>query len=71
MVVLLQEVITDASKRISQKVDAEETKYTLMSCHQNAGKNHNIKIANRSFKSVALELQQQIRIRFMRKLRAD
>jgi hypothetical protein len=30
----------------------EKTKYTLMSHHQNAGKNHNIKISNRSFKNV-------------------
>jgi hypothetical protein len=31
------------------EVNTEKTKYMLMSCHQNAGKNHEIKIANRSF----------------------
>jgi hypothetical protein len=28
-------------------------KYMLLSCHQNTGQNHNIKIANRSFENVA------------------
>jgi hypothetical protein len=34
-------------------VKAEETKYMLLSCHPNAGQNHDVDIANRSFESVA------------------
>lgn len=34
-------------------MEKEKTKYMLMSLHQNAGKNHNINVANRSFENVA------------------
>jgi hypothetical protein len=53
MVVLLQEIKTDAIMGIGIKVNAEETKYMLTSHHQNTRQNLNIKIANTSFKSVA------------------
>jgi hypothetical protein len=43
----------DASKEVSLKVNAEECKYMLLSRHQNARQNHDIKIANRSFEIVA------------------
>jgi hypothetical protein len=43
----------DASKAVVLEVNAEKTKYMLMSRHQNAGKNHNIKIGDRSFENVA------------------
>jgi hypothetical protein len=43
----------DASKEVGLEVNEEETKYMLMSGHQNAGQNHNIKIANRPFENVA------------------
>jgi hypothetical protein len=33
-------------------VSAEKTKHMLLSRHQNAGQNHDIKIANRSFENV-------------------
>jgi hypothetical protein len=36
-----------------QKINAEKTKYMLLSRHNNAGQNHDIKIANRSFENVA------------------
>jgi hypothetical protein len=35
------------------EINTETTKYMLLSRHQNAGKNHQIKIANRSFEIVA------------------
>jgi hypothetical protein len=38
-----------ASKEISLEVNAEKTKYMVMSCNQNAGQNHNMKIDNKSF----------------------
>jgi hypothetical protein len=36
-----------------QVVNAEKTKYKLLSRHKNAGQNHNIKIGDRSFENVA------------------
>jgi hypothetical protein len=38
-----------ASKEIGLEVNAEKTKYMVMSQNQNAGHNHNIKIDNKSF----------------------
>jgi sorting nexin-29 len=45
--------ITDASREVGLEVNAEKTKYMLMSCHQNAGQNHYIKKANRCFENAA------------------
>jgi hypothetical protein len=42
-----------ASKEVCLEVNAEETNYMLLSRYQNARRNHDIKIANRSFESVA------------------
>jgi hypothetical protein len=47
------ETLNEDSKNIGLEVNAEKTKYMLLSCHQNAGQNHDIKIANRSFENVA------------------
>jgi hypothetical protein len=47
------ETINDASREVGLEVNAEKTKYMLMSRHQNAGQNHYMKIANRSFENVA------------------
>jgi hypothetical protein len=41
-----------ASKEIDLEVNAEKTKYMAMSYEQNAGKNHNIKVGNKSFERV-------------------
>jgi hypothetical protein len=38
---------------VDLELNAEETKRMLLSHHQNAGQNHEIKIANRSFENVA------------------
>jgi hypothetical protein len=35
------------------EVNAEKTKYMIMSCHPNSGQNQNIRIANESFENVA------------------
>jgi hypothetical protein len=49
----------DTIKKITEtlieasKTHTEETKYMLLSHHQSAGQNHNIKIANRYFQNVA------------------
>jgi hypothetical protein len=43
------ESLVVASKEIDLEVNAEKTKYMVMSRDQNAGQNHNIKIENKSF----------------------
>jgi hypothetical protein len=57
------------------EVNREETKYIVMSYHQNIGQNHNILTAKKSFKSVVnfkyLGTIITIKILFMKKLRAD
>jgi hypothetical protein len=46
------EALLVPSKEIGLEVSAEKTKYTLMSCEQNAGQYHNIHTGNKPFKSV-------------------
>jgi hypothetical protein len=40
-------------KEVGLEVNTEQTKYILLSSHQNAGQDHDVKIANRSFENVA------------------
>jgi hypothetical protein len=47
------ETLFDASKEVGLEVNAEKTKYMLLSRHQNAGQNSDIKIANISFQNMA------------------
>jgi hypothetical protein len=47
------ETLIDASKEAGVEVNAEKTKYMLLSCHQNAGQNHDIKMPNRSFENLS------------------
>jgi hypothetical protein len=47
------EALIDANKKVGLEVNEEETKYMLLSWHQNAGQNHYLKIDNRSFENVA------------------
>jgi hypothetical protein len=44
--------LIDASKEVGQEVNAEKSKYMLLSRHQNARQNHDIKIGNRSYENV-------------------
>jgi hypothetical protein len=46
------ESLTDSSKYVHLEVNTKKTKYMLLFRHQNAGQNHNIKIANRYFENV-------------------
>jgi hypothetical protein len=48
-----QKTLIDASKEVGLEVNTEKTKYILLSRHQNAGQNHNIKIGNSSCANVA------------------
>jgi hypothetical protein len=47
------ETLIDSSKEVGLEVNTDKTKYMLMSRHQNAVLNHNIKIANRYFEDMA------------------
>jgi hypothetical protein len=51
--VLYAETLIGASKDVGLEVNTEKTKYMFVSHHQNAGQNHNIKIASRTFKNVS------------------
>jgi hypothetical protein len=46
------ETLIDASKEVGLEINIEETKYMLLSSHQNVGQNRDIKIANRSFENM-------------------
>jgi hypothetical protein len=43
------QTLIDASKEVDLEVNTEKTRHMLLSGHQNAGRNHDIKTANRSF----------------------
>jgi hypothetical protein len=47
------ETLIDASKKVDLEVNTVKTKYILLFHRQNAGQNHEIKIANRRFENVA------------------
>jgi site-specific DNA-adenine methylase len=47
------QTLIDAIKMIGLEVNTEKTKYMSLSRHQNAGRNHDIKIGNRWFENVA------------------
>ena len=47
------QTLIDASKEVGLDVNTEKTKHMLLSRHQNAGKNHDIKLGNRCFENVA------------------
>jgi hypothetical protein len=46
------EALVVTGREIGLEVNAEKTKYMVMSRNQNAGQNHNIKIDNKSFERV-------------------
>jgi hypothetical protein len=47
-----KEALLGANREIGL-VNEEKTKCMVMSCHQNAGQNHNLLIANKSFENMA------------------
>jgi hypothetical protein len=48
------EPFLEASMDIGLEINAEKTKYMIMSRHPNSGQNQNIRIANESFEKVAI-----------------
>jgi len=63
------------SKEMGTEVNADKTKYIVMSRDQNAGRSHNMKIDNISFESWnssnVWEQPRRIKMPFRKKLRAD
>jgi hypothetical protein len=47
------ETLLEASRDIGLEINADKTKYMIMSRHPNSGQNQNIRIANESFEKVA------------------
>jgi hypothetical protein len=45
--------LLEARKDIGLEINAEETKYMIMSSYPNSGQDQNIRIANESFEKVA------------------
>jgi hypothetical protein len=45
--------LLEAGRDIGLEINAEKTKYMVMSRHPNSGQNQNIRIANESFENVA------------------
>jgi hypothetical protein len=46
------ETLIDASKEVGLEMNVENTKYMLLSYHQNAVQDHHMKIGNRLFENV-------------------
>jgi hypothetical protein len=47
------EILSEASRDIGLEINAEETKYMIMSRHPNSGQNQNIRLSNKSFENMA------------------
>jgi hypothetical protein len=47
------ESLLEDSRDTGLEINAEKTKYIIMSCHLNSGQNQNIRTANESFENVA------------------
>jgi hypothetical protein len=66
------ETLIDVSKEVGLEINAEKTKYMLLSRHRNVGQNQDIKIANRSFGNVSqfkyLRNQNLIQVEIKRRL---
>jgi hypothetical protein len=49
----ISEILLEASRDVGIEINAEKTKYMIMSRHPNSGQNQNTRIANESFEKVA------------------
>jgi hypothetical protein len=50
------ETLIDATKEVGLEINVEETKYMLLSRQQNVGQNWDMKITNRSFENVTVQI---------------
>jgi hypothetical protein len=50
------ETLIDASKEVGLEIYIEKTEYMLLSHHQNVSQNRDIKIANRLFENVTVQI---------------
>jgi hypothetical protein len=50
------ETLIHASKGVGLEINVEKTKYMLLSPHQNVGQSRDIKIGNRSFENVSVQI---------------
>jgi hypothetical protein len=50
------ETLIDASKEVGPEINVKKTKYMLLSHHQNAGQNWNIKIQTGRLKCVTVQI---------------
>lgn len=65
------EAVVVANKEVGPEVNPDTTRYKFMSCR---GPNHKTKMANKSFESLTkfkLQLNQQIKTAFTKKLRVE
>jgi hypothetical protein len=51
---VITEIFLESCRDVGIEINAEKTKYTIMSHHMNSGQNQNIRIANESFENVAI-----------------
>jgi hypothetical protein len=67
------ETLLEASRDIGLEINAEKTKYMIMSHHPNSGQNQNIRTANESFENVTKfkYIGMTHRMTFMMKSRVD
>jgi glutaredoxin-related protein len=68
------ETLLEASRDVGPEINAEKTKFMIMSRHPNLGQNQNIRIANELFENVAKFKylgMTQIRMTFIIKSRVD
>jgi hypothetical protein len=49
----IKETLLEVSRDTGLEINAEKTKYMIMSCYPKSGHNQNIKIDNKSFENVA------------------
>jgi hypothetical protein len=47
------ETLLETGRHVGLEINAEKTKYVIMSCHPNSGQNQDIRIANESLENVA------------------
>jgi hypothetical protein len=66
-----KEATVDARNKFVLEVNPDKTKYMLLDRHQNAGKNHYIKITNRCFEYGAQLKYLEATNRFRRKISGD